>query len=223
MAQKYDLIIRNGRIIDGAGNPYFTADIGITGDAIAAISRISEGVAADRVLDAAGMIVSPGFIDSHSHDDAYILMDPQCSEKVRQGVTTDVIGNCGFSMAPLSDAHCNDYKTVSALMGGNHLPDDFWSLRSFTHFLARLDAAKPGINVVPLVGHGTIRIAVIGFEDRAPSESEMAEMKQMTEEAMQAGAFGLSTGLIYVPANYAETDEIIELARVAATGSPASN
>jgi len=196
MAEKYDLIIRNGKIIDGAGNPYFTADIGISGDEIAAISRIGEGVAADRVLDAAGMIVSPGFIDTHSHDDAYILLDPQCSQKVRQGVTTDVIGNCGFSMAPLSDAHCNDFKAA--------------------YFLDRLDAAEPGINVVPLVGHGTIRIAVIGFEDRAPSESEMAEMKEMTEEAMQAGAFGLSTGLIYVPANYAKTNEIIELARVAA-------
>ena len=216
MTQKYDLIIRNGKIIDGAGNPYFTADIGISGDEIAAISRIGEGVAADRVLDAAGMIVSPGFIDTHSHDDAYILLDPQCSQKVRQGVTTDVIGNCGFSMAPLSDAHCNDFKAASALMGGNHLADDFWTMRSFTHFLDRLDAAEPGINVVPLVGHGTIRIAVIGFEDRAPSESEMAEMKEMTEEAMQAGAFGLSTGLIYVPANYAKTNEIIELARVAA-------
>ena len=216
MMERYDLIIRNGRIIDGTGNPYFTADIGIVGEEIAAISRIGDAMEADRVLDATGMIVSPGFIDTHSHDDVYILIDPQCSQKVRQGVTTDVIGNCGFSMAPLSDAHCNDFKAASAIMGGNRMGDDFWNLRSFAQFVERLDAAKPGINVVPLVGHGTIRIAVIGFEDRAPSEYEMTEMKEMTEEAMQAGAFGLSTGLIYVPANYADTDEIIELARVAA-------
>jgi N-acyl-D-amino-acid deacylase len=216
MAEKYDLIIRNGRIIDGTGNPYFTADIGIVGEKIAALSRTGDAMKADRVIDATGMIVSPGFIDTHSHDDAYILIDPQCSQKVRQGVTTDVIGNCGFSMAPLSDSHCNDFKAASVLMGGNHLADDFWSLRSFAQFVERLGAAKPGINVVPLVGHGTIRIAVIGFEDRAPTEYEMAQMKAMTEEAMQAGAFGLSTGLIYVPANYAETDEIIELAKVVA-------
>jgi N-acyl-D-amino-acid deacylase len=216
MMERYDLIIRNGKIIDGTGNPYFAADIGIVGEEIAAISRLVDPMKADRILDATGMIVSPGFIDTHSHDDAYILIDPQCSQKVRQGVTTDVIGNCGFSMAPLSDGHCNDFIATSAIMGGNRLGDDFWSLRSFAQFVERLDAAKPGINVVPLVGHGTIRIAVIGFEDRAPSEYEMAEMKEMTEEAMQAGAFGLSTGLIYVPANYAETDEIIELARVAA-------
>ncbi len=217
MAEKYDFIISGGRIIDGTGNPYFCADIGIRGNTIAAISRTPLTIANGSVLDATGMIVSPGFIDSHSHDDAYILIDPQCSQKVLQGVTTEVIGNCGFSLAPLSDAYGNEFKVASALMGGNKLGDDFWCLRSFAQYLERLEAAKLGINVVPFVGHGTIRIAVIGYENRAPAESEIKEMKKMTEEAMQAGAFGLSTGLIYVPANYAQTDEIVELARVAAT------
>ena len=216
MAVKYDLIIRNGKVIDGTGNPHFNADIGIRGGEIDAISRGGQMVEADRVLDVSGMIVSPGFIDTHSHDEAYILIDPQCSQKVLQGVTTDVIGNCGWSLAPLSDAHSNEFKAASALMGGANLDDDFWSLRTFHQYLERLDDGKPGINVVPLVGHGTIRIAVIGYENRAPSESEMAEMKNMTAEAMQAGAFGLSTGLIYVPANYAKTDEVIELAKVVA-------
>jgi N-acyl-D-amino-acid deacylase len=216
MAETYDLIIKNGRIIDGTGNCWFQADIGIVGNQIAAISRTADGMEATRVLDAAGMVVCPGFIDTHSHDDAYVLIDPQCSQKVVQGVTTDVIGNCGFSLAPLSDAHCNDFRAASALMGGDNLGDDFWSLRAFAHYLERLDAAELGINIVPLVGHGTIRIAAIGYENRAPSESEMAQMKQMTEEAMQAGAYGISTGLIYVPANYARTEEVIELARVAA-------
>ena len=216
MTEKYDLIIKNGRIIDGTGNTWFQADIGIMGNEIAAISRTANGMEAKSVLDAAGLVVSPGFIDTHSHDDAYVLIDPQCSQKVLQGVTTDVIGNCGFSLAPLSDAHCNDLRAASALMGGDSLGDGFWSLRAFAHYLEKLDAAPLGINVVPLVGHGTIRIAVIGFDNRVPSESEMAQMKQMTEEAMQAGAFGLSTGLIYVPANYAHTEEVIELARVAA-------
>jgi N-acyl-D-aspartate/D-glutamate deacylase len=216
MAAKYDLVVKNGRIIDGTGNPWFKADIGIVGSRIAAISRSGDRVEANRVLDAAGMVVSPGFIDPHTHDEAYILIDPQCSQKVLQGVTTAVIGNCGFSLAPLSDAHCDDFKSASALMGGNRLGEDFWFLRSFAQYLERLDAARPGINVVPLVGHGTIRIAVMGYENRAPSESEITQMKRMTTEAMEAGAFGISTGLIYVPANYAQTDEIIELTRVAA-------
>jgi len=140
MAEKYDLIIRNGRIIDGTGNPWFKADIGIVGEKIAAISRTGDGMNANMILDAAGMVVSPGFIDNHTHDDAYILIDPQCSQKVRQGVTTVVIGNCGFSLAPLSDAHCNDFKAASAIMGGNRLSDDFWFLRSFAQYLERLDA-----------------------------------------------------------------------------------
>jgi len=216
MTAPYDLIIKNGKIIDGTGNPWFKADIGIVGATIAAVSRTGGTMEGKRVLDAADKVVSPGFIDTHSHDDAYVLVDPQCSQKVRQGVTTTVTGNCGFSLAPLSDTHCHDFRAASALMGGNQLGDDFWSLRDFAQYLARLTAAKPGINVVPLVGHGTIRIALIGYENRAPSESEMAQMKHMTAEAMQAGAFGLSTGLIYVPANYALTGEVVELARVAA-------
>jgi N-acyl-D-amino-acid deacylase len=216
MTTRYDMLVKNGRIIDGSGNPWFKADIGVVGGAIAALSRTGEGMEANRVLDASGMVVSPGFIDAHSHDDAYFLIDPQCSQKILQGVTTDVAGNCGFSLAPLSNAHCHDLRAAAAMMGGSQLGDDFWSLRAFAHYLEKLDAAKLGINVVPLVGHGTIRIAAIGYENRPPSEAEMAQMKQMTAEAMQAGAFGLSTGLIYVPANYAQTDEVIELAQVAA-------
>ena len=216
MAVKYDLIIRNGKVIDGTGNPHFNADIGIRGGEIDAISRGGQMVEADRVLDVSGMIVSPGFIDTHSHDEAYILIDPQCSQKVLQGITTEVVGNCGFSLAPFSDAYVDDSRKALALIGANHLEEDFWSLRTYADYLERLDAAKLGINVVPLVGHTAIRIAVMGYENRAPSESELAQMKQMTEEAMHAGAFGLSTGLIYVPANYARTEEVVELAREAA-------
>jgi N-acyl-D-amino-acid deacylase len=216
MKEKLDLVISNGSIIDGAGNPAYHAHIGIENGKIVRIMRDMSRMPAARIIDADGMTVSPGFIDTHSHDDAYLLVNPQGDDKVCQGVTTDVIGNCGFSLAPLSDDHRDDLKNTSAVMGGKYLPEEFWNLTSFDEFLTILESAKPGINVVPLVGHGTIRIAVIGSENRAPTESELAEMKRLTADAMQAGAFGLSSGLIYVPANYAKTDEIIELARIAA-------
>ena len=213
--EKLDLLIANASVVDGTGNPCYAAHIGIVDGKIACISRdIGESNAA-RTIDAAGMTVCPGFIDAHSHDDAYLLINPQGDDKVRQGVTTDIIGNCGFSLAPISDVHRADLRDALAIMGGGNLEQEFWDLTSFDEFLAALEGAQPGINVVPLVGHGTIRIAVIGFENRAPTESELAQMKQLTAEAMQAGAFGLSSGLIYVPANYAGTDEIIALARVA--------
>jgi N-acyl-D-aspartate/D-glutamate deacylase len=215
MTNKLDLLITNGRILDGTGNPGYEADIGIVGAEIAFMGRGIGKSHAERVIDAGGMVVSPGFIDTHSHDDAYLLINPHCDDKVKQGVTTNVIGNCGFSLAPLSDAHRDDMRKASAIMGGSHLSDNFWNLSSFEDFLMMLEENRPGINVVPLVGHGTVRIAVLGFENRAPNESELAEMKRLTADAMQAGAFGLSSGLIYVPANYADTEEIIELAKVA--------
>jgi len=155
MTHKLDLLITNGRILDGTGNPAYEADIGITGGEIAVVTRDPGNTHAEGIIDAEGMVVSPGFIDTHSHDDAYLLINPQCEDKVRQGVTTDVIGNCGFSLAPLSDEHRDDLRKASAIMGAGHLPDDFWNLSSFEEFLALLDNTRPGINVVPLVGHGT--------------------------------------------------------------------
>lgn len=216
MSSKYELIIKNGRILDGTGNPWYHADIGVVDGKIKAMLPRGSAGKAEQVIDASGMVVSPGFIDTHSHDDAYVILDPKCSQKVLQGVTTTVVGNCGFSLAPIADGHCSEWKQASALMGGNFLDDDFWSLRSFAQYLEKLDTVQLGINVVPLVGHAAIRVAVMGFVNRAPSESEMTAMKTMTTEAMQAGAFGLSTGLIYVPANYARTEEVVELAKVAA-------
>jgi N-acyl-D-amino-acid deacylase len=216
MSSTYDSVIRNGKIIDGTGNPWYKADIGIADGIIKAISNSIVNEGADRNIDASGMVVSPGFIDTHSHDDAYVIIDPQCSQKVLQGVTTTVMGNCGFSLTPMRDDHSAEWKKASALMGGHFLGDEFWNLRSFEQYLEKLDTVQLGINVVPLVGHGTIRVAVMGFKNRVPTETELKTMKAMATEAMQAGAFGLSTGLIYVPANYAKTDEVIEMARVAA-------
>ena len=215
MMEKLDLLITNANVIDGAGNPSYKAQIGISDGKIACIRRDIRNSNAVRTIDADGMTVCPGFIDTHSHDDAYLLLSPQGDQKVCQGVTTDVTGNCGFSLAPISDKHRDDLRNASAMMGGGFLSEEFWNLSSFTEYLTILEESKLGINVVPLVGHGTIRIAVVGLENRVPTELELAEMKQLTADAMQAGAFGLSSGLIYVPANYADTEEIIELAKVA--------
>ena len=216
MAKKFDILIKNGAVIDGTGNPRFYADIGIINEKIAVISPAIRQSDASLVIDANGKTVCPGFIDTHAHDDAYFFVNPRCDEKIFQGVTTDVIGNCGFSLAPLSDKYREDAKKVLMIMGGKYLPDDFWDISTFDEFLTRLEKTNPGINVVPLVGHGTIRTAVLGFENRKPLESELSQMKELTRQAMEAGAFGLSSGLIYVPANYAETTEIIELAKAVA-------
>jgi N-acyl-D-amino-acid deacylase len=216
MHTEYDLVIRNGRILDGGGNPWYTATIGIIGGTIAAVFPAGESLRGRKVIDANGEVVSPGFIDTHSHDDALLFIEPQCRQKVLQGVTTDVVGNCGTSLAPLSNEHLNHSRETLALLGASELADDIWSMRTYAEYLHRLESVQLGINVVPLVGHSVIRIAVMGLENRAPNQPEMARMKQLTEEAMKAGAFGLSSGLIYAPANYARTEEIIELARVAA-------
>jgi len=214
MAEPFDLVICNARIVDGTGNPYYLAHIALNQGRIVKIGRNIDPKGAGKIIDADGMIACPGFLDTHSHDDVYLLARPDCDAKVLQGVTTEVIGNCGLSLAPVSEEHHADLRNIARIIGGDHLPEHVWRIRSFADYLTELERLKPGINVVPLVGHGTIRIAVMGMEQRDPTEAELKEMKILTTKAMEEGAFGLSTGLIYVPANYAKTDEIIELARI---------
>ncbi|MBT3367596.1 MAG: D-aminoacylase [Nitrospina sp.] len=214
MAGPFDLVIRNARIVDGTGNPYYHAHIAIKRERIVKIGRHVDPEGAEKVIDANGMIVCPGFFDTHSHDDVYLMAKPGCDDKVLQGVTTEVIGNCGLSLAPLSEEHHADLRNISRIIGGDHMPEDVWRMRSFADYLTELERVKPGINVAPLVGHATIRIAVMGMDHRDPTEAELGEMKRLTSKAMEDGAFGLSTGLIYAPANYAKTEEIIELAGI---------
>jgi len=215
MAEQFDLVIRNARIVDGTGNPYYLAHIALSQGRIVKIGRHIDSGGTRKVIDAEGMVACPGFFDTHSHDDAYLIAKPNCDDKVLQGVTTEVIGNCGYSLAPMSEEHHADLRNIARIIGGDHLPEDVWRMRSFADYLAELERVKPGINVVPLVGHAAIRIAVMGMEKRDPTETELGEMRRLTTRAMEEGAFGLSTGLIYVPANYARTEEIIELAKIA--------
>ena len=202
----FDVVIKNGLIIDGSGGPGFRGDVGITGDHIVQIGEPeSSGM---RTLDAEGCVVAPGFIDVHSHTDEYVLVNPTCESKVTQGITTEVSGNCGDSAAPRGGRQ--DLENYKSRMSEYGINIDW---RSMGEFLDRLDRLPMTINFATFVGHGIIRAASMGYEDRAPTADELSEMRRMAEKAVKEGAFGLSTGLIYPPGCYASTEELIEICR----------
>ncbi|MFH2112210.1 MAG: D-aminoacylase [Candidatus Bathyarchaeota archaeon] len=207
----FDLVVRNGVILDGSGNPWYRGDVGVSSGVIAAIGK--SGESADRVIDARGMVVAPGFIDIHSHSDYNVLREPRAESKVRQGVTMEVIGNCGNSAAPMSEA-LREYRSkyMAAMMGD----EQRYNWTTMGDYMGLVESLGAAFNVVPLVGHGTLRQNAVGNEDREPTNSEMREMKRLLRESLKAGAWGLSTGLIYTPSVYADTDEIVKLAKVTA-------
>ena len=202
----YDLILRNGMIVDGSGNCWFVGDIGIKAGRIREIGRI-EGDA-NTILDVSDLVVCPGFIDIHSHSDITPLVNPKSESKIMQGVTTEVVGNCGFSPAPA------DPRTFRHLRHHFGIPELRWMWPNFGDFVNTHENQPASVNIAPLVGHGTIRIAVMGLATRKPTTEELNSMKVLLRNSLDAGAFGLSTGLIYTPACYAATEEIIELAKV---------
>ncbi|KPV61504.1 MAG: D-glutamate deacylase [Candidatus Bathyarchaeota archaeon BA1] len=208
-----DIVIKNGSIVDGAGNPWFRTDIGVKAGRIFKIGRLSESQG-EAVIDAKEEIVAPGFVDIHNHSDGSIIAEPMARSAVRQGVTTIVIGNCGSSLAPITDETLPMMrKEFDAIHEGFEIP---WNWRSFSQYLDGLGHIHPSINVVPLVGHGMARTVVMGLEAGDPNTEELETMKKHVEQAMEAGAFGLSTGLIYAPGCFAKTEEIIELCKVVA-------
>jgi N-acyl-D-amino-acid deacylase len=182
---KYDIIIKNGTIVDGLGGKPFKADVGIREGKIARIGNL-KNKKAKKIIDASNLVVCPGFIDLHTHTDADILGQPNAHNYIRQGVTTVLGGNCGGSYYPIGE------------------------------FLENVKQTKIALNFCTLVGHNTLREAVMGNADREPTGEEMTKMKQMVEKAMQEGAVGISTGLKYIPGAYARTGEVIQLAKVAA-------
>ncbi len=199
----YDVIIRNGTLVDGTGGPAQLADIGISGDRIAAIGAIS-GTATTE-LDASGLTISPGFIDVHTHDDGAVLANPQMTAKISQGVTTVITGNCGISLAPIAPL---DPPPPLNLLGDR-------AAYKFTTMGAYLDAvraAKPSVNVAALVGHMTLRLAVMDDVNRPATRAEATKMRGLLEESLAAGAVGFSTGLYYKPSNAADMDEVVEIA-----------
>jgi N-acyl-D-amino-acid deacylase len=196
--------------MDGSGNPWFHADVGIEGNKITAIGNPKDK-AARRVIDADGMIVAPGFIDIHSHSDYPILIEPEGHSKIRQGVTTEVIGNCGSSAAPMNQ----DLKKYRDKYDKAQLGENFeFSWNSMKEYLELVRSKGISFNIVPLVGHGTLRQNTVGNDNRPPTREEYKEMKRLLVQSLDEGAWGLSTGLIYTPNLYAKTDEIIELVQI---------
>lgn len=203
-APAFDLVIRNGHVVDGTGSPWFAADVGIKGDTIAAVGPRLDATGA-RVIDAAGLIVSPGFVDVHTHSDGGATAVPYDTiEPLVRDDKQDIIGN------PAAE---NDVRQgVTTVMGG---PDGFGTPQ-VAAWLAKVTTARPAINIGAFVGHGMVRKLVVGMDNRPATPQELGRMRELVASGMREGAFGLSTGLFYVPANYASTDEVVELAKVAA-------
>jgi N-acyl-D-amino-acid deacylase len=207
----YDLLIRNARIVNGTGEPAFHGDIGVVGERIAAI-RSSLPEDAHSIIDAGGLVVAPGFVDAHTHDDLAVVRQSTVLPKVHQGITSVVIGNCGFGMAPVVSEHMQAVKDYAApILGEDEQP---WNWRTMPDFLQTLSDTRLGQNVAVLLAHGPLRVAIMGFEQRAATEREIIAQEGLIEEAMQAGSVGMSLGLAYVPGGYTPTAELVRLARV---------
>ncbi|HKO03487.1 MAG TPA: D-aminoacylase [Candidatus Acidoferrales bacterium] len=212
-AEPYDIVITGGRVVDGTGNPWFSADVGIRAGRIAAIGALcgpsGEGCPARRKVDATGLYVAPGFIDMLGQSEITVLVDNRAESKIRQGITSEITGE-GESVAPQND------KTLPEVQEGVTPFGIQVDWRTLSEYFARFERQGSAINLGTNVGAAQVRKAVLGNENRAPSPAELDQMRRLVAEAMQQGAVGISTALIYAPGTYAKTDELIELAKVAA-------
>jgi N-acyl-D-amino-acid deacylase len=217
---EFDVLIKGGLVYDGAGGPPRSEDIGLRGDRIEAVGRLA-GASAAAELDATGLAVAPGFIDTHTHSDLACFLGPEQlaveSASVRQGVTTEICGNCGFTPFPCVPEHRSELERHMRALSPSQLQG--WSdLASYSD-----DVRRAGLfaNLAPLIGQGSLRVGVMGLDDRPPTALEMETMQRMTLDAFEQGAFGISTGLIYAPGMYASTEEIIAVVKaVAPFGRP---
>lgn len=209
-----DVVLEGGEVIDGAGVPARRADVGLAGDRIAAIGDL-RGSARARTVPCAGQVVAPGFIDIHSHSDVSCFLHPQGQSSLRQGITTEVVGNCGYSLGPVgpeSRAALFD-RLLGRCLGPNTAEQVDWSWRSFPEFMEAVGRRGTGTNKAFLVGGGSLRGAVLGRRPDPATQEETARMRELLEEGLEAGAVGLSTGLEYSPGSHAGTDEVVALAR----------
>lgn len=206
-----DVVVRGARLVDGTGAPWRYADVGVLDGRIVSVERSGVGPAR-TVVEAEGRYLAPGWIDIHTHSDLGLVQDPTAECAVRQGSTAHVIGNCGVSAAPVDDRWRE--LTARQLWDYGFPVELTWS--TYAEYLDGLERRGVGVNVVPLVGHSTVRLATLGFEERPPTPAELERMRAHVEEAMRAGAFGMSTGLVYPPGCFGDTDEVVALAEVVA-------
>ncbi len=207
--QEFDYLIRNGRVVDGSGNPWIYADVGIIGDRVAFVGHADASLVAKCTIDAKGLIVAPGFIDMLGQSETNLLIDKQAVSKLTQGITTEITGE-GDSIAPTNDVLNQEHADYFQHF---HITPDWKSLEEY---FQRLTKQGSGINLATYVGAAQVRHMVIGTADRAPTADELKQMEIMVDDAMSDGAMGLSSALIYAPGSYAKTDELVELAKVAA-------
>jgi len=204
-----DVLFRGATVYDGSKAPGVRQDVAVRGERIVAVGDGAERAGASTVIDAEGLALAPGFIDMHSHADHTLPANPTATNSITQGVTTELIGLCGFSVAPLSvePAKASQLRDMAAGIG----PDLTWSWHSFSDFLGALASARPAVNVAPLVGHHALRILTMGIEDRPPTAMELGLMRAALAEALDQGAWGMSSGLVYVPGQFANLDELVAL------------
>jgi len=211
----FDVLIKNGRVVDGTGNPWFKADIGIKGEEIIRIGKINI-IEAVQTIDATALVVSPGFFDLHTHDD-FVFPVKNHSEilscKIRQGITTCVAGNCGYSPFPLLRETADFLKTYCIFLTPDGVTWEWSNFDEYTRFLERQGLVA---NTAHLIGHGAVRVGVMGYDPGKPNSEQMERMKSLVREAMRQGTFGMSSGLIYPPGMWASTEEFIELSKVIA-------
>ena len=210
-AGTYDLLLRGGDVVDGTGAKRRRADVGVVGDLITAVRPDLPVASAGRVVDVGGLVVTPGFIDLHSHSDFTFTTFPESPGQVTQGVTSELSGNCGYSPAPLSAS--SELAAAWEDVAHGIAPGLEYRWRSFAEWLAAVDAARPSVNCLPLVGHSTLRVCAMGMKERAPDRTEIEAMQAGLREALSSGAWGMSTGLSYAPGQWAETGEIIKVGR----------
>lgn len=209
MPMTYTFLIRNAVIVDGTGTPRYRGDVGLDGARIAKIGDLATATA-QHEIDATGKVLAPGFIDAHTHDDRILLSQGEMTAKVSQGVTSVVAGNCGISLAPMPIPVPNPVTPPLDLLDSS---GDWYRFRSFADYIAALNDSPAAVNCAHLVGHTTLRAITMDALDRAAQPDEIAEMQTLVQEAMEAGAIGVSTGLAYPPAMAATTQEVIEICR----------
>ncbi len=207
----FDLLIRQVQVFDGTGGEPFIADVGVRQGRIALVGS-SHGEPATRRIDGGGLALAPGFIDMHSHADLTLPAFPQARNSIQQGVTTEVVGNCGFSAAPVVEEQAEELRRYVHGFG----PYLDWTWATFGEYLDTLDRRQPAVNVVALVGHSALRIAAVGMEDRPARPVEFERMANLLRQSLEGGAWGMSSGLVYPPSNFADTSELIALGHVLA-------